>query len=522
MRLDQSNKTSDKIEALKAYFLSAPDGDRLWTMALFTHRRPKRQVNIRLLREWCCEWSGIPDWLFEESYQTVGDLAETLSLLLPVTGQQQDYSLSHWIQYLIDLENLDGNAKKEKILHAWQIMDKAEQFIFFKLITGGFRVGVSQNLMTNAVAEAFDLEKTEVAHRIMGDWHPQNISFEELILAKKPGDDLSRPYPFFLAYPLERDLPSSGELSDWQIEWKWDGIRGQIIQREGQVFIWSRGEELVTEKFPELRAMALELPEGTVLDGEIIAFSAGMPLPFSVLQTRIGRKSLSKKFLQEAPVSFIAYDILEYSGIDYRQIPMQERRQVLEQLTKGIQNDRLEISSLVEAKSWEDLIQLQKESRLRMAEGFMIKKKDSSYEVGRKKGSWWKWKIEPLTIDGVLLYAQKGHGRRADLYTDYTLAVWKGEKLVPFVKAYSGLTDAEIREVDKFVKQNTLEKFGPVRTVKPGLVFEIAFEGIQESPRHKSGIALRFPRIQRWRVDKPIEEANTLDDLKSLLSTYGR
>ncbi|MCL6258188.1 ATP-dependent DNA ligase [Aquiflexum sp. TKW24L] len=522
MRLDQSNKTTDKIVALKEYLLSAEDEDRLWTIALFTHRRPKRQVNTRLLREWCCEWSGIPDWLFEESYQTVGDLAETISLLLPITDGQQDYSLSYWIHYLMDLGKLDEGAKKEKILQAWQMMTKEERFIFIKLMTGGFRIGVSQNLITQAVADAFDLEKTEVAHRIMGDWLPQNVSFADLILAKKQSDDLSRPYPFFLAYPLEKDLSTYGDLSDWQVEWKWDGIRGQIIHRDGQVFIWSRGEELVTEKFPELTEMASKLPSGTVLDGEIVAFSEGMPLPFSLLQTRIGRKTLSKKILQDAPVSFIAYDVLEHAGQDFRNYPIKERRLVLENLVSSIDSNKLEISALVEAKDWNDLIYLQTESRIRMAEGFMLKRADSIYEVGRKKGSWWKWKIESLTIDGVLLYAQKGHGRRADLYTDYTLAVWEGDKLIPFAKAYSGLTDEEIRQVDKYVKQNTLEKFGPVRTVKPAMVFEIAFEGIQESPRHKSGIALRFPRIQRWRKDKPIEEANTLDDLKSLLSVYGR
>jgi DNA ligase 1 len=522
MRLDQSNKTTDKVVALKDFFLSAPDEDRLWTLALFTHKRPKRQVNTRLLRQWTCELAQIPDWLFEESYHSVGDLAETISLLLPVTNVEQDFSLSYWIRYLMDLQNQDENTKKERILEAWQMMNKEERFVFIKLMTGSFRIGVSQNLITQAVAGAFDLEKTEVAHRIMGDWNPLNVSFHDLLLSQKQSDDLSRPYPFFLAYPLEKELSSFGEFSDWQIEWKWDGIRGQVIQREGEVFIWSRGEELVTDKFPELKEMALELPSGTVLDGEIIAYSEGMPLPFALLQTRIGRKTLSKKILTDAPVSFIAYDVLEHDGRDFRNNPIMDRRVVLEKLVENVSNQRLVVSPLVEADNWEDLTTLQSESRMRMAEGFMLKKTDSPYEVGRKRGAWWKWKIEPLSIDGVLLYAQKGHGRRADLFTDYTLAVWEGDKLVPFAKAYSGLTDEEIREVDKYVKQNTKEKFGPVRTVKPALVFEIAFEGIQESTRHKSGIALRFPRIQRWRKDKPIEEANTLDDLKALLSVYGR
>lgn len=521
LKLDQSNKTKDKLLTLQEYFLQAPDEDRLWTLALFTHKRPKRQVNTRLLRQWCCELAGIPDWLFEESYHTVGDLAETLSLLLPINTQSQDESLSYWISYLMELKDLSEKEKKEKILYAWSVLEKEEQFIFTKIITGGFRVGVSQNLITQAVANTFDMEKTEVAHRIMGDWQPNNTDFQDLILSKNISDDLSRPYPFYLAHPLEKDTEELGSLKDWQIEWKWDGIRGQIIHRKSEVFIWSRGEELVTEKFPELAEMASSLPKDCVLDGEIITYEEGSPLPFSLLQTRIGRKNLSKKILKEAPVSFICYDVVEYDGMDIREKRLEDRRNILEEIVNKAAHPNLVISKIIDKSNWEELDVLHKESRKMMAEGFMLKHKDSPYEVGRKRGNWWKWKIEPLTIDGVMIYAQKGHGRRADLYTDYTLAVWEGENLVPFAKAYSGLTDAEIKEVDKYVKQNTLERFGPVRTVKAGLVFEIAFEGIQESSRHKSGIALRFPRIQRWRKDKPVEEANSLKDLKALLNLYG-
>ena len=521
MRLDQSNKISDKISALEDYFENAIDEDKLWTIALFTHKRPKRQVNTKLLRMWCTEIANVPDWLFEESYHTVGDLAETIALLLPLNAKTQDKSLSYWIKYLMDLENVDEAEKKIKILNAWDMMNKEERFIFTKIITGGFRVGVSQNLITQAVANAYGLEKTEIAHRIMGDWQPDQVTFQELILSKNKSDDLSKPYPFYLAYSVDKELEELGSISKWQVEWKWDGIRGQIIHRMGEVFIWSRGEELVTEKFPELAEMALKLPDGSVLDGEILSFKEGKPLPFSFLQTRIGRKNLSRKILQDAPVSFIAYDIMEYCRNDVRRNPIAVRRKKLEEVIQAVDSERLMVSPLVNCPDWDSLKLLHQESRRMKAEGFMLKNNNSLYGVGRKKGDWWKWKIDPLTIDGVMIYAQKGHGRRADLYTDYTLAVWEGENLVPFAKAYSGLTDAEIREVDKYVKQNTKERFGPVRTVKPGLVFEIAFEGIQESPRHKSGIALRFPRIQRWRNDKPIEEANTLEDLKALLSVYG-
>lgn len=519
--LDQSNKTSDKLSALELYFRKASDLDKLWTLALFTYKKPKRAVTTKELRAWCIELAQIPEWLFEESYQTVGDLAETIALLLPNSKTKSDFSLAYWIRFLKDLKDLPEDTKKSSLLNAWLILDKQERFVFNKIITGGFRVGVSQNLITQALANVFEMEKTEVAHRLMGNWTPENISFEKLILAKNFADDLSRPYPFYLAYPLEDNLESLGEIEDWQIEWKWDGIRGQIIQRANEVFIWSRGEELVTEKFPELIEFSSKLPRGTVLDGEIIAYKDGKPLPFSLLQTRIGRKTVSKKLLLDAPVGFICYDILEFEGNDIRVKPMFERRKILEQIDKEIMASNFQISPFVKVQTWQEAIILQKTSRSMLAEGFMLKKKTSPYEVGRKRGNWWKWKIEPLTIDGVVLYAQKGHGRRANLYSDYTLAVWENDKLVPFAKAYSGLTDAEIKEVDQYVKKNTLERFGPVRTVKPALVFEIAFEGIQESPRHKSGIALRFPRIQRWRKDKPIEEANTLEDLKALLSIYG-
>ncbi|MGY6558073.1 MAG: ATP-dependent DNA ligase [Nitritalea sp.] len=519
--LNTSNKTSDKVQALLQFFTEAPDPDKVWALALFNHRRPKRQVPTTLLRVWCYEVAQIPPWLFEECYQVVGDLAETITLLLPLQANtQMQRSLAEWIQALNTVRSQSEAEKKAFILQAWAQLDKTDCFVFTKLITGGFRVGVSANLVAQAVAKAYQLEKAEVVHRLMGDWDPDRISFEELILAPKAEDALSKPYPFFLAHPLEEEPHTLGNPEDWLIEWKWDGIRGQLIKREGLISLWSRGEELISDKFPEILQMAAALPDGTVLDGEILAFAQGAPLPFSLLQTRIGRKTVSKKLLQEAPVAFMAYDLLEADGQELRRLPLLERRAKLEALHAAYPSAYFPISRLVQGSDWEAIDHLRQEARQYLAEGFMLKRKDSPYETGRKRGSWWKWKVAPLTIDGVLLYAQKGHGRRADLYSDYTLAVWQGENLVPFAKAYSGLTDAEMREVDRFVKKNTRERFGPVRTVKPELVFEIAFEGIQESPRHKSGIALRFPRIQRWRRDKPKEEANTLEDLQTLLAQY--
>jgi DNA ligase-1 len=394
--------------------------------------------------------------------------------------------------------------------------------VFNKLITGGIRIGVSQSIMVNALAKVLEQESAVVAHRISGNWDPVRISFDELLGEGAVTTDASKPYPFYLAYAIEDDLSTLGDPQDWQAEWKWDGIRGQMIKRNGELFVWSRGEGLLTEKFPEYGALLPQLPDGLVLDGEIIPAVDGLPLPFALLQTRIGRKNVTKKQLQEAPIAFFAYDLLEYEGEDWRGRPLRERRAKLEEIVGRLHHPTLLLSDLVPFFSWEELGALREQSRERGAEGFMLKKRSSAYGVGRKRGDWWKWKIDPLTIDAVMVYAQKGAGRRSGLYTDYTFAVKEGDKLIPFTKAYSGLTDKEFAQVDAFVKRNSLEKFGPVRTVKPELVFEIAFEGIAASNRHKSGVALRFPRISRWRHDKKPEEINTLEDLKKMLELYGK
>jgi DNA ligase-1 len=418
---------------------------------------------------------------------------------------------------LAKLSKASDELKRETITNAWLEMDPQQRFLFNKLITGGFRVGVSQKLVEKALSKVHDIPAEVLAHRLMGNWSPETTTIEQLLHQKVTSEDLSKPYPFFLAHPIEINFLESSTVPEWIAEWKWDGIRGQLIRRGQQSFIWSRGEELVNDKFPEILDFLDQVPDGTVLDGELLAFQEGVPLPFSVLQTRITRKTLSKKVLLEAPVSFMAFDLLEWEGIDLRNEPLSRRKVLLEELVNSVNHPKLKLSETISFTSWEELAQVRENARELQTEGLMLKKKDSSYETGRKRGSWWKWKLNPMHIDGVLIYAQKGHGRRADLFTDYTFGVWDGEVLVSFAKAYSGLTDAEIREVDAYVKKNTKEKFGPVRTVTPGLVFEIAFEGIQASPRHKSGIALRFPRISRWRKDKPIDQANSLADLKALL-----
>lgn len=504
-----------------SYFEQADEMDKLWTIAILSHRRPKRSVRTSMLRKWAAEVSGIPLWLFEDSYHVVGDLAETMALVHPNVESKALKSLSEWIQFLIELYELEEAEKKKKVLWAWDQLDQQERFVFNKLITGGWRMGLSQKLMTRALAKHTGIEENMLSHRLMGDWKPQNTTYQKLVLEEDEAENLSRPYPFYLAYPLEQETKELGSVEDWIAERKWDGIRGQLIVRERELFVWSRGEELVTAKFPEFEELREKLPSGTVIDGEILAYENGEPLNFNVLQTRIGRKNVSKAILKKAPVIMMAYDLLEHQGEDIRHKPMRERKRLLEACMSKIDSDKLLLSPVLKVNSWEQLAKERDRSREFYAEGLMLKHQDSTYKVGRKKGDWWKWKIDPLTIDAVLLYAMRGHGRRANLYSDYTFAVWKGDELVPFTKAYSGLTDKEIRQVDAFVKKNTKERFGPVRSVNPELVFEIAFEGIAKSSRHKSGVALRFPRMHRWRKDKPKEEANTLEDLQDLLELYG-
>ena len=515
--LENTTKTNTKVSFLKAYFLDAPDVDKVWAIALFTHRRPRRQVNTRLLASWAMKYAGLEEWLFYESYSVVGDLAETIALVLPETKSRSSRNIDDWIRALSDLRDKQEEEKENFIKEAWDQLSGKERLIFNKLITGGFRVGVSHNLVYKALAQAFELEPSTVAHRLSGDWDPFSISFRELLLTQSD-EDTSKPYPFYLAYALEDEVSELGSVEDWLVEWKWDGIRSQLIKRNDELFLWSRGEELITEKFPEFEQIKEHLPNGVALDGELLAYKDGRPLPFSTLQTRIGRKRVSKKQLTEAPASIICYDLLEFENEDIRAQSLTKRRKKLEEtVNKPFLQPRLRLSPEVSEPSWQHFAALRKQSRAYYAEGFMIKRLDSPYKVGRKRGDWWKWKIDPYSIDAVMIYAQKGHGKRADVYSDYTFAVWNEGQLVPFAKAYSGLTDAEISEVTRFVQRNTLERFGPVRTVTPELVFEIHFEAINSSSRHKSGLAVRFPRIHRWRKDKKATEANTLNDLRALI-----
>lgn len=519
LAIDETTRTNEKVEALARYFARASPSDAAWAVYFLIGRKPKQAVPSKKLRAWAAEAASVPDWLFDESYDAVGDVAETVALLLPRPETSSDLPLNLWVERLLSLRESDETVQKAAMLGAWGSMDRTQRFVWNKLISGGFRVGVSQQLVTRALAKVSGVEAAIVAHRLMGDWEPTPAFYDRLRSIDARDADHSRPYPFCLAHALEGPPEALGAIEDWQAEWKWDGIRSQLIRRQGDTFLWSRGEELVTDRYPELATLGAFLPEGTVLDGEILPYREGIPLPFAQLQRRIGRKTLGKTILAEVPVVLIAYDLIEQAGRDLRADPLRSRRAALVELVRAVDlPDRLILSPAVAADSWEALAAARQESRDRQAEGLMLKRLDSVYHVGRKRGDWWKWKVSPYTVDAVLTAAQRGSGKRASLYTDYTFSVWDDSgKLVSFAKAYSGLTDQEIAKVDAFIRRHMVEKFGPVRTVKPELVFELAFEGIQRSTRHKSGIAVRFPRILRWRDDKKAEDADTLAIIRAML-----
>ena len=539
--LDETTKTNAKVAAMVEYFSQADAADAAWAVWFLSGNRPKRLIPVRRLAAWAMDVADVPPWMFDECYAAVGDLAETITLLLPAAESEANLPLHEWIEVrILPLASSSESAQHEMVTSAWRELDGVERFVFNKLITGELRVGVSQSLVVRALSQATGIPATILAHRLTGTWAPSRESFEQLRSADGADADISQPYPFFLAHSLEQDPDSLGPVSDWQVEWKWDGIRAQVIRRGGQVFIWSRGEELVTSRFPELADAAAHLPEGTVIDGELLAWQEDRPLPFARLQRRIGRQQVTPRIMSEIPVALVAYDLLEVEGIDVRERPLHWRRERLDELVSAVpvrlgtttadfsgdlfgpdpdatRGSKLIISPVLRAESWEALYDSYARALDAGAEGVMLKHRDSTYGVGRRRGAWWKWKLAPRTVDAVMMYAEPGHGRRASLHTDYTFGVWDEGELVPFAKAYSGLTDEEIRKLDAWIRRNTLEKFGPVRAVKPEQVFELGFEGIQQSTRHKSGVAVRFPRMLRWRTDKQASEADTLATLKSLI-----
>ncbi len=518
-RLDATQSTRAKVDAIAAYLTAAPPADAAWAVYFLSGRRLKRTVPPARLRQWGQETSGLPTWLFETCYHAVGDLAETVALLATSAALPDDaHSLASFIEAeLLPLARGDEATQEQAVKGWWQRLDPRQTFLVNKMLTGALRVGVARGLTARAVSRVAGVDTAVVAQRLMGPWQPSAAFFRQLIGDEAPEEQLGRPYPFFLASPLTSPPAELGAQADWQVEWKWDGIRAQLLRRGGRTYIWSRGEELVTDRFPELLDLASAVPDGTVLDGEILAWRDDQPLPFSALQTRIGRRNVTAKVLREAPVRFMAYDLLEADGVDRRAEPLSERRHRLEALAV-VRDGLLAVSPTVEAESWDALAALRASARARGVEGFMLKRRTAAYGTGRRRGDWWKWKVDPLTADAVMIYAQAGHGRRASLFTDYTFAIWDGDVLVPFAKAYSGLDNGEIRELDRWVRAHTRERFGPVRSVDPEQVFEIAFEAIRPSKRHKSGIAVRFPRILRWRRDKRPADADRIETVRALLS----
>lgn len=514
--LDATSSTTAKTAALADYFSTSTDSDKLWTIALLSGRRPKRAATTTELKTWACKIAGLPDWLFEESYSIVGDLAETIAHLLPPASQISPRTLTDHLTTLLSLPGQPPHIRRAAITEIWDSLPPDQRFLFNKLITGGFRMGVSQGLMTRALALATGVDEPTLAHRLMGNWTPQTTTFHALIHEGAVG---AKPYPFALSSPLETAPETLGPPADWIAEWKWDGIRGQLIHRLDTFALWSRGEELITDRFPEFHPLADFLPPGTVIDAEVLAWRNNAPLPFAALQTRISRKTVSRKLLADTPAILLAYDLLEDGGQDIRTLPLSTRRARLEALIAALPPGLpLGLSPSLRFPDWPILVSLRASARENHAEGLMLKRATSAYHTGRKRGDWWKWKLDPYSVDAVMIYAQAGHGRRANLFTDFTFAVRDGNDLVPFAKAYSGLTDEEFRQITQWVGKHTLERFGPVRKVPPELVFEIAFEGIQASPRHKSGIALRFPRMLRWRHDKTPDQIDTLDSLRALLA----
>ncbi len=518
--IDRTTSTNAKVAALAAYFRDAPPADAAWAVFFLTGRRLKRLVPWPLLRQWSEKLTGIPAWLMTESYAAVGDMGELIALLFDQVvsaTREPDLPLARWVEdRLQPLAKMDPSRQRDAVAGWWSGLPRNERFILNKLLSGEFRVGVAQTLIVRSLAEAAGTDSTTIAARLMGDWSPSAEWFQSLVASPTTVQDPSQPYPFFLAAPLEDPPETLGPIDDWLVEWKWDGIRAQLVRRRGETWLWSRGEELITHRFPEIAAAATHLLDGTVIDGEVLAFRDGRPMPFSALQQRIGRQKQVAQIMRTVPVVLMIYDLLEQDGLDVRDQPLAARRRALVGLLPG--QSTLQVSPEVECGSWADLASLRLESRARGVEGLMLKRRDSTYGVGRRRGVWWKWKIDPLTIDAVLIYAQPGSGKRASLLTDYTFGVWENGQLVPVAKAYSGLSNAEIEELDRWIRRHTLERHGPVRVVNPVHVFELGFEAIAASGRHRSGIAVRFPRMLRWRHDKSAAEADTLEAVKRLMS----
>lgn len=521
LELERRSRTSEKVAAMRDYFLEARPEDAAWAVYFLSGRKLKRITTAQILRAHAARVSGYRDWLVDASHDAVGDMTETIALMLPPAKQPTDRRLAEWItERFIPLRQLDAEAQFRAIAAAWAELGSSERLVWNKLLTGTFRAGVARQLVTRALAEVVGVTPDVIEHRLMGDWSPTAQFLSSLLQSDTDDTDVSRPYPFQLAWPLESDLDSLGDRMRWLVEWQWNGIRAQLIRRDDQTFLWSRGDELVTERFPEIAAAAESLPDGVVMDGEIVAWADGKVLGFGDLKRRAGRSTVTAKLVREVPVVFFAFDLLEYEHGDIRYRALLSRRALLDEVLErldALDRGRLTLPPCVNASSWEDVATRRAEARSHGAEGLMLKRLELPYAIGRQRGSWWKWKTGPLTIDAVLIYAERRQGSGAELYNSYTFAVWRDGELVPFAKTRTGLTEEEVADVDRFVRANTIEQFGPVRSVVPELVFELAFDGVERSSRHKSGIAVRSLRIVRWRKDKRPGEADSLSTIGAML-----
>lgn len=516
--LDETTKASRKIEALKRYFAAAPAGDAAWALYFLVSEKTGRAVAAAALRQWACAAAGIPEWLFDACRDAVGDAAETVALVVPAAGGSNPRSLRELVEErLLPMQDAGAEQARRWVEETWREMDERQRFVWNRMLTGGFRAGVSRQTVLRALGDLAGLEAGVIAHRLLAPWEPTAEFFRSVLSPDGCDAEVSRPYPFHLACALDEMPEALGARREWSAEWKWEGIRAQAVKRAGSVFLWSRGGELINRAFPELDGAVSRLPDGTVLDGEILPWREEEPLPFGLLQKRIGRLSAPRDLLGEVPVVFMAFDVLESEGRDIRQAPLRERRDTLESLlARSGAAEKIRLSPVLADADWEDLTARRRDCRGVRAGGLMLKHRESPYEAGRHRGSWWKWKIEPRTIDAILLYAQPAGSEREGPSADYTFGLWRRGQLVPVARVAGGLTGEEVRRIDAFIRRNTLERFGPVRSVRPLLVFEIAFEDVEPSARRKSGIALRGARIVRWK-DKPPEEADSLESLKALL-----
>lgn len=499
-----------KIAHLVSAFRTMPDPERGYALAAITGDLALRNVTPSLLRGLVAEETDAE--LFRLSYDFVGDLAETVALIWPHSGTLAETPLADAV------EELAAAAKAELpalIARRLTHMTPSQRYAYLKLATGGLRVGVSAQLARSALAQFGGVEVTEIEELWHGLTPPYLPLFDWLEGGEKPVSLAAAPFrPVMLSTATSLEDLAEFEPADFTAEWKWDGIRVQAVNDGGTRRLYSRTGEDISRSFPDV-VSALNF-DGT-LDGELLVKRGEEVAPFGDLQKRLGRKKPGKAILASHPAALRLYDLLFLNGEDWRGRPLVQRRTGLREIVADLSDPRIDLSPPLVFTRWEDLAELRANPPESVVEGVMIKRLSSAYIAGRKRGHWFKWKRDPMLVDAVMLYAQRGHGKRSGYYSDFTFGVWQGDQLVPVGKAYFGFTDAELKELDRFVRGNTIDRFGPVRAVKPELVLEVAFEGLSESTRHKSGLAMRFPRINRIRTDKPASEAGTVEELRRLL-----